>query len=75
MSTISYPQQLWASVYLRWVVDQGPQEAAWSVVRELRERDASLRSRVARLRRQLQDLEREAVGVGIISVTTEVEVA
>lgn len=63
--------QLWGSVFLRWVVDQGPQEAAWSVVRELKERDSSLRSRVARLRRQLQDLEREAMEVGIITSPTE----
>ncbi|CAL4079373.1 unnamed protein product, partial [Meganyctiphanes norvegica] len=59
--------QLWNSVYLRWVVDQAPQEAAWSVVRELRERDQASRSRVARLRRQLADLEREAVAAGILT--------
>lgn len=68
-------QQLWGSVYLRWVVDQGPQEAAWLVVKDIRERDAALRSKVARLRRQLQDLEREALEVGILSPATEVEVA
>lgn len=75
MLTSSFPQQLWASVYLRWVVDQGPQEASWSVVHQIKERDAALRSRVSRLRRQLQDLEREAVEAGIISLVTEVEVA
>ncbi|XP_047493625.1 myotubularin-related protein 9-like [Penaeus chinensis] len=69
--------QLWASVFLRWVVDQGPQEAAWTIVRELREKESTVRSQVARLRRQLQDLEREAVDVGILTppVTGEVEVA
>ncbi|XP_063591147.1 myotubularin-related protein 9-like isoform X1 [Penaeus indicus] len=69
--------QLWASVFLRWVVDQGPQEAAWTIVRELREKESSVRSQVARLRRQLQDLEREAVDVGILTppATGEVEVA
>ncbi|KAK8382251.1 hypothetical protein O3P69_015286 [Scylla paramamosain] len=67
--------QLWAGVYLRWVVDQGPQEAAWLVVKELRERDSALRSKVSRLRRQLQDLEREALEVGILSPTMELEVA
>ena len=66
---------MWGAVYLRWVVDQGPQEAAWLVVKELRERDAALRSKVARLRRQLQDLEREALEVGILSPAMEVEVA
>lgn len=70
-------QQLWGSVFLRWVVDQGPQEAAWTIVRELREKESSVRSQVARLRRQLQDLEREAVDVGILTPppTGEVEVA
>lgn len=64
-------------MYLAWVVEQGPVEAAWDVARELRERDASLRSKVARLRRQLQDLEREALEVGILSAPSpaEVEVA
>lgn len=57
------------------MVDQGPQEAAWLVVKELRERDAALRSKVARLRRQLQDLEREALEVGILSPAMELEVA
>ncbi|KAK4294796.1 hypothetical protein Pmani_032600 [Petrolisthes manimaculis] len=69
--------QLWSAVYLAWVVEQGAVEAAWGVARELRERDASLRSKVARLRRQLQDLEREALDAGILAVPspTEVEVA
>ncbi|KAG0726412.1 Myotubularin-related protein 9 [Chionoecetes opilio] len=67
--------QLWAGVFLRWVVNQGPQEAAWLVVKELRERDAALRSKVSRLRRQLHDLEREALEVGVLSPATGLEVA
>ncbi|KAK3866613.1 hypothetical protein Pcinc_027869 [Petrolisthes cinctipes] len=66
--------QLWSAVYLAWVVEQGAVEAAWGVGRELRERDASLRSKVARLRRQLQDLEREALEAGILSVPSPTEV-
>lgn len=60
---------------MRWVVDQGPQEAAWLVVKDIKERDSALRSKVARLRRQLQDLEREALEVGVLSPAAEVEVA
>lgn len=45
------------------------------MVKDIKERDAALRSKVARLRRQLQDLEREALEVGILSPSAEVEVA
>ena len=52
---------------MRWVVDQAPLEAANEVIRELRERDATLRNKVVRLRGQLHELEREAVNLGVIA--------
>lgn len=57
---------LWFELYLRWVVDQSPQKQAWRKITQLRQRDAELRLEAGRLRRQLTELQREAVAVGIL---------
>lgn len=57
---------LWSELYLRWVVDQGPQKAAWRKITQLRQREAELRLEAGRLRRQLADLQREAITAGIL---------
>lgn len=66
LSGINYPQALWFELYLRWVVDQSPQKQAWRKITQLRQRDAELRLEAGRLRRQLTELQREAVAVGIL---------
>lgn len=66
---------LWASLYLRWVCDQSHQEAAWKTITEIKEVDKELRTKVAKLRRQLQELEKEAVDSGIILPPTLQEIS
>nr|CAD7413434.1 unnamed protein product [Timema poppensis] len=58
---------LWSELFLRWVVDQGPQKEAWVTITSLREKDKELRLKACRLRRQLADLQKEAVEVGILA--------
>nr|CAD7396810.1 unnamed protein product [Timema cristinae] len=58
---------LWSELFLRWVVDQGPQKEAWVTITTLREKDKELRLKACRLRRQLADLQKEAVEVGILA--------
>lgn len=57
---------LWPAVFLRWVYDQTPQQVAWVTISEIRERDKELRSKAIRLRRQLLELEHEAVVQGLL---------
>lgn len=57
---------LWSELFLRWVVDQTPQQKAWETITSLREKDKELRLKATRLRRQLADLEKEAVEAGIL---------
>lgn len=59
-------QSLWSELFLRWVVDQTPQQKAWETITSLREKDKELRLKATRLRRQLADLEKEAVEAGIL---------
>lgn len=63
-------QNLWEELYLRWVVDQSARRDAWRHVTQLRDKDKELRQRATRLRRQLQELEREAVQAGLLTPTT-----
>lgn len=60
-------QNLWEELYLRWVVDQTEQKMAWKKITQLRDQEKELRMKAARLRRQLADLEREAVQAGIMT--------
>ncbi|KAL3180796.1 hypothetical protein MRX96_037220 [Rhipicephalus microplus] len=57
---------LWPALFLRWVYDQKPQKEAWDMVLEIRNRDKELRSKAIRLRRQLLELEDEAVVQGVL---------
>jgi hypothetical protein len=47
-------------------VDQTPQQKAWEMITSLREKDKELQLKATRLRRQLADLEKEAVEAGIL---------
>lgn len=60
-------QNFWEEMYLRWVIDQSEREQAWRKIAQLRDKDKELRMRATRLRRQLADLEREAIQAGLLS--------
>lgn len=51
---------------MRWVIDLTPQRRALQTVMTLKENDKELRLRATRLRRQLAELEKEAVERGIL---------
>ncbi|XP_077539573.1 myotubularin-related protein 9 isoform X2 [Haemaphysalis longicornis] len=57
---------LWPALFMRWVYDQKPQKEAWNTILEIRNRDKELRSKAIRLRRQLLELEDEAVVQGVL---------
>ncbi|KAK8759210.1 hypothetical protein V5799_003159 [Amblyomma americanum] len=57
---------LWPALFLRWVYDQKPQKEAWDTILEIRNRDKELRSKAIRLRRQLLELEDEAIVQGVL---------
>lgn len=58
---------LWTTLYLRWVCDQAQQEQAWKTITEVTDLDKQLRRKVTKLRRQLMELEKEAVDSGIMT--------
>lgn len=66
---------LWSELYLRWVIDQSPQQKALQAVMALKENDKELRFRATRLRRQLAELEKEAVERGILKRNTSTDSA
>ncbi|XP_046393459.1 myotubularin-related protein 9 [Ischnura elegans] len=60
---------LWSELFLRWSVggiSAGGGKELWEASRNLREDEKSLRATAARLRKQLTDLEKEAIEVGIL---------
>ncbi|KAG8242888.1 Myotubularin- protein 9 [Homalodisca vitripennis] len=58
---------LWEELYLRWVIDQTERKQAWRQIMQLRDKDKELRMKAGRLRRQLADLEREAIQAGVLA--------
>uniref|UniRef100_T1HUY3 Myotubularin phosphatase domain-containing protein n=2 Tax=Rhodnius prolixus TaxID=13249 RepID=T1HUY3_RHOPR len=44
---------LWSNVYLRWVINQKPEQERWKAVTTLKEREKELRLFAGRLRRRL----------------------
>lgn len=62
------PQSLgfWSGLYQRSLIDQSKQQEAWEEITKIREHDKELRSKVAKLRRQLASLEREALNAGVM---------
>lgn len=63
---------LWNAMYLRWVCDMKTQSQAWVSIAEIRDKDKELKSKVARLRRTLLELEREAVRKGLLPSNDEI---
>ena len=58
-------QNLWPAMYLAYVVEPGIYDNAWREISAICERDKELRSKAQRLRRQLIDLERDAISKGL----------
>ncbi|GAB6019226.1 Carrier protein, mitochondrial [Chamberlinius hualienensis] len=57
---------LWSGLYLRWVLNQSSQQKVWKYIMDIKEKDKALRSYVNKLRRQVVELENEAVEAGIM---------
>lgn len=55
------PQILWSGLYLRWVVDQTPNEKVWAEMGSMKEKEVELKRKAMKLRKELIDLEK-AVG-------------
>lgn len=62
---------LWNTLYLRWVCDHSLQELAWGAITEIKVHDKELRFKVMKLRRELLDLQKEAVDSGVLAAPTE----
>lgn len=58
--------ELWSGLYQRSQISSEKRREAWTEVAKIREYDKELRSKVSKLRRQLANLEREAVSAGVI---------
>lgn len=57
---------LWPGMYLRWVCNTNAEAEAWKTIAEIKEHDKALKSKALKLRRQLVELERQAVENGLI---------
>lgn len=53
-------------MYLAYVVEPSINDSAWREIATICERDKELRSKAQRLRRQLIDLERDAISKGLL---------
>ncbi|XP_046643295.1 myotubularin-related protein 9-like [Daphnia pulicaria] len=57
---------LWPAMYLAYVVEPSIYDNAWRDIAAICEQDKELRSKAQRLRRQLIDLERDAIAKGLL---------
>ncbi|XP_048730213.1 myotubularin-related protein 9-like isoform X2 [Ostrea edulis] len=65
------PQSLgvWTSLYQRSYIKDAKKKEAWREIDKIQSRDKELRSRVAKLRRMLASLEKEALSSGVMMPT------
>lgn len=56
-------------MYLSYVVNPSVQDNSWRDIAGMCEKDKELRSKAQRLRRQLIDLERDAIAKGLLDVS------
>jgi myotubularin-related protein 9 len=61
---------LWSSYYLRWVQDQNNYTYERRKITEIIERNKTAKAQALRLRRELQELQDEAVSLGLLSHET-----
>lgn len=59
-------KNLWPAMYLAYVVEPSIYDNAWRDIAAICEQDKELRSKAQRLRRQLIDLERDAISKGLL---------
>lgn len=52
---------LWNDLYLRWVIDQSQQKRTFAKIQGVVQNDKQLRSKVTKFRKQLVDLQKEAI--------------
>lgn len=67
---IVFWQNLWPAMYLAYVVDPSIYNNSWSDIAAICDQDKDLRSKAQRLRRQLIELEREAISKGLFEGPT-----
>lgn len=60
-------------MYLRWIVNPGPQTDAVKKVREIVERNKNAKLNVVRMRKQLRELMKEAEALGLLKQDEEDE--
>ncbi|XP_071959434.1 myotubularin-related protein 9-like isoform X1 [Antedon mediterranea] len=58
---------LWSSLFQRWELDSRPFDDAYMEIGKIREQDKTLKSQVQWLRRELAELQKEALHRGLIS--------
>ena len=59
-------------MYLSYAVDPSGQENSWRDITAMCEKDKELRSKAQRLRRQLIDLERDAIAKGLLDAPANI---
>ncbi|XP_071855548.1 myotubularin-related protein 9-like isoform X2 [Apostichopus japonicus] len=57
---------LWESTYLRWDIEPAPRAAVWGAILDIMQDDKESRLKVYALRRELADLQKEALEKGLI---------
>ncbi|CAH1247888.1 MTMR9 [Branchiostoma lanceolatum] len=58
--------QLWSGLFLRWETNNSAEDAAWQEVIHIRHHNKELKSKATKLRRQLEELQREARDANIL---------
>ena len=61
-----FTQNLWPAMYLAYVVDPNVYDSSWRDISSICERDKELIREAKKLRRQLMDLERDAISKGLL---------
>ncbi|XP_014664528.1 PREDICTED: myotubularin-related protein 9-like [Priapulus caudatus] len=59
--------ELWSELYLRWSQDNSTQQETIKHILSIKEHNKELRTKVIRMRRQLLDLQKEAVDRGLLA--------
>lgn len=57
---------LWENTYLRWDIDPAPRSAVWGAIVDIMREDKDCRLKVNDLRKELADLQKEALEKGLI---------
>ncbi|KAL0281646.1 UNVERIFIED_CONTAM: hypothetical protein PYX00_002571 [Menopon gallinae] len=66
---------LWSDLFLRWIIDRSVERDAKKSVAALKSKCTEYRQRANRLRRQLADLEKEALQFGLLEMVESKEIS